>query len=121
MGDRHVIVCEKQSFLTASLEREFGNSRQIRFRWVAYLDDFFRHMETDEYNLAIVDAELLNSESITRLSTVTEQRPVLAMVPAEDFEFEDFLREQGVTSVLPNGTAIHRIAQVVTKILFAGE
>ncbi len=121
MSPRLVVVCEKQSFLTASLEREFANSEDVNFRWTAYFDDLFQYVENHHCDLVIIDTAQLDANSISRFSSISQKLQVLAIAPDEDYEFEYLLREVGVTSVIPSGTEIDRISRVVTKILITDE
>ncbi len=121
MNPRHIVVCEKQSFLTASLERAFANSGDVSFRWTAYVDDFFQYVETHHCDLAIINAEQLDANSISHFSSISRKTRVMAVALSEDYELEDLLRELGVTSVLPSEDQIDRITRVVTKILSADE
>jgi hypothetical protein len=121
MSPRHVVVCEKQSFLTASLERECANSGDVIFRWTAYINDFFQYVEAHHCDLAIIDTEQLDAESISRFADISQKLSVLAIAPSEDHEFADLLRELGVTSVLPYGTPADRISKVITKMISSGE
>lgn len=121
MSPWHVVVCEKQSFLTASLEREFANIEDIIFRWTAYVDDLFQYIETHHCDLVVINTEQLDANSISRFTDISQKLRVLAIAPSEDHEFEDLLRELGVTSVLSSGTQIDRISRVVTKILSTDE
>ncbi|WP_417850360.1 hypothetical protein [Thalassoglobus sp.] len=117
MSVRPIAVCEKKSFLTASLEREFAADREITFRWFPYVDDLLSHLRLHPYEIAIVDFSQIDSQSLTQLANFSCQLQLMVTCPKGDFDFECLLREVGVTSVIPVGTNANQIAQTIKKMI----
>ncbi|QDT34108.1 hypothetical protein [Thalassoglobus polymorphus] len=117
MSTRTIAVCEKKSFLTASLEREFATDREITFRWFPYVDDLLSHLSRHSYEIAIVDFSQVDSQSLTQLANFACQLQLMVTCPKDDFDFECLLREIGVKSVIPVGTNAKQVAQTIQKMI----
>lgn len=117
MQPHHIAICEKQSYLTASLEREYLQAADLNFRWLPYFDDFFHHLENNACELAIIDCPHLSQDQLDRIAVISKQTSLIAFAPGEDFEFECLLRELGVTSVVPQGIDFQDFLQVFKRLM----
>ncbi len=121
MTVRQIAICEKNSFLTATLEREFASDVQISFRWFPYIQDLLKHLQSISCELAIVDSHQLDSQSLIALANLSLHVRLILTCPGEDFEFECLLRELGATSVIPIGEEVKHIVKTVSKLIHRNE
>ncbi|MBT5017625.1 MAG: hypothetical protein HON04_02645 [Planctomicrobium sp.] len=116
MQPHHIAIYEEQSYLTASLEREYLQAADLNFRWFPYLDDFFQHLENNACEIAILDCPQFSQEQLPRIAVLSKRICLIVIAPTEDFEFECLLRELGVTSVLPQGINFQDFLHVFQRL-----
>lgn len=117
MAAHLVAICEKQSALTAQLERDFAAQPEVKFRWLPYWGEFVHFVGSQECHFGIVESAQLEPQAAIKLTETATHLQLMAITPPEDFEFECLLREMGLVHVIPADAGIARIAHGVRKAL----
>lgn len=117
MTVQQVVVCERESYLTAALERHFLGEDWIQFRWTPYPVDFFRLITDARYQLGLLNCPELSQTDLEQLASLAPGFPLLALAPEADFEFEALLRELGVQAILPENVESRDLVVALKKLL----
>ena len=117
MTPQHVVVLERESALTAELERAFLESPEITFRWIPYLIDLTPYLEIHHCDLVIADCSKPDKSLLTQLGDLCLKHRFLVTIPDNELSFELLLRELGVVSVFPAQFETAKLIRSVKKLL----
>ena len=117
MPQQRVVVCEPQSLLTASLEREFLNDSEVTFRWFADTRSCLESLSRQPPDLVLMHCDQLKQVELEQLKVICTSMKVIAFTEHDDFEYEALLREVGAVSVFTELVDFLKLLGAVKRLL----
>lgn len=117
MSKQHIVVCEPQSLLTASLEREFLIDSEVTFRWFADTRSCLKSLTERPADLVLMHCDQLKQVELEQLKTICTSMKVIAFTENDDFEYEALLREIGAASVFSEQFDFLKLLGAVKRLL----
>lgn len=114
---RRLIVHEKNSHWTATLEREWFGIRPAQIRWRPYQQELQAEFHDHDLALLILEPDEPALELLAKLQAITSQTRIVCFIEEENKDWELIARELGVKAILPLTSPYPEMLKLVENLM----